>query len=84
MGYPVAVFVLVIFLSVVAALNSTAEESRQGKGLSHFDPDASHVCSSQGCFVGKKEYGDKRSYIAWYGIPYALPPLGELRFRVRV
>ncbi|XP_055694763.1 juvenile hormone esterase-like [Lutzomyia longipalpis] len=38
------------------------------------------VCTKVGCIRGKAEEGRLRPYEAFYGIPYAEPPLGELRF----
>lgn len=41
------------------------------------------VCYSDGCVQGKTEDGNLKPYDAWYGIPYASPPINELRFKVR-
>lgn len=40
------------------------------------------ICLYDGCVQGKSEEGNVRGYDAWYGIPFATPPLGPLRFRV--
>lgn len=40
------------------------------------------ICLYDGCVQGKAEQGNVRGYDAWYGIPFATPPLGQLRFRV--
>ncbi|XP_055696159.1 juvenile hormone esterase-like [Lutzomyia longipalpis] len=37
------------------------------------------VCAKAGCIRGKIENGRLRPYDAFYGIPYAEPPVGELR-----
>lgn len=42
------------------------------------------VCISDGCVQGKTEKGNVKSYNAYYGIPFATPPTGELRFKVTV
>lgn len=40
------------------------------------------VCTSKdGCFKGKLE--DNGDHTAWYGIPYAAPPVDQLRFQVK-
>lgn len=48
--------------------------------------DSSPVCIDDGCLQGKVEPDSKLrpSYEAWYGIPYASPPVGTLRFEVSV
>uniref|UniRef100_A0A1B0F0L2 Carboxylesterase type B domain-containing protein n=1 Tax=Phlebotomus papatasi TaxID=29031 RepID=A0A1B0F0L2_PHLPP len=38
------------------------------------------VCAASGCVRGKVESGRKKPYDAFYGIPYAEPPVGKLRF----
>ncbi|XP_055700011.1 juvenile hormone esterase-like [Phlebotomus papatasi] len=38
------------------------------------------VCAECGCVRGKFESGRKKSYDAFYGIPYAEPPVGKLRY----
>ncbi|XP_055691281.1 juvenile hormone esterase-like [Lutzomyia longipalpis] len=39
------------------------------------------VCADEiGCFRGKYERGLEKPYEAFYGIPYAEPPVGKLRF----
>ncbi|GAB0089996.1 hypothetical protein DMENIID0001_046270 [Sergentomyia squamirostris] len=38
------------------------------------------VCAKDGCVRGKYESGWKKPYEAFYGIPYAEPPIGKLRF----
>ncbi|XP_055700012.1 carboxylic ester hydrolase-like [Phlebotomus papatasi] len=38
------------------------------------------VCVECGCVRGKFESGRRKSYDAFYGIPYAEPPVGKLRF----
>lgn len=38
-------------------------------------------CVEQGCLVGRTEAGNKKPYEAYYGIPYAAPPVGKLRFK---
>lgn len=40
------------------------------------------VCIDNGCVQGKVETGNDKAYEAFYGIPFALPPVGELRFKV--
>ncbi|XP_055697376.1 cholinesterase 1-like [Phlebotomus papatasi] len=40
---------------------------------------APEVCAISGCVRGKSENGRKKPYDAFYGIPYAEPPLGKLR-----
>lgn len=39
-----------------------------------------NVCVRDGCLLGKAERGHKRPYDAFYGVPYAAPPIGPLRF----
>lgn len=44
------------------------------------------VCCREGCVLGTTEevsQSEKR-YEAWYGIPYAAPPINELRFKVMI
>lgn len=41
------------------------------------------VCIRDGCLQGKSERGNFIRYDAWYGIPFAAPPVGELRFKVK-
>ncbi|XP_055694314.1 juvenile hormone esterase-like [Lutzomyia longipalpis] len=41
--------------------------------------DFSDVCTNAGCIRGKIESGRIKPYQAFYGIPYAEPPVGELR-----
>ncbi|XP_055678843.1 juvenile hormone esterase-like [Lutzomyia longipalpis] len=40
----------------------------------------SEVCAKAGCVRGKVESGRVKPYEAFYGIPYAEPPVGKLRF----
>ncbi|XP_055697377.1 juvenile hormone esterase-like [Phlebotomus papatasi] len=40
---------------------------------------APEVCAASGCIRGKSESGRKKPYDAFYGIPYAEPPIGKLR-----
>lgn len=47
-------------------------------------PSRLKVCLHDGCVQGKTESGNVRGYDAWYGIPFAIPPLGQLRFKVRL
>ena len=42
------------------------------------------ICLSNGCVRGTREEGVTQSFDAFYGIPYATPPVGPLRFRVRL
>lgn len=43
-----------------------------------------HVCVSNGCLNGIAENGLLRSYDAFYGIPFAQAPVGNLRFKVMI
>lgn len=40
------------------------------------------VCIPDGCVVGTTEDGNEKPFDAWYGIPYATPPIDDLRFKV--
>lgn len=43
------------------------------------------VCLNDGgCILGKLENGNKESYEAYYGIPFAEPPTGQRRFEVHL
>ena len=42
------------------------------------------ICLSNGCVRGTREKGATQSFDAFYGIPYATPPVGPLRFKVRL
>lgn len=42
------------------------------------------VCIKDGCIQGIIQDGNKKEYEAWYGIPFAEPPIGEMRFRVNL
>lgn len=48
-----------------------------------FTPSPSVVCITDGCVRGVVVPGNFKPYTAWYGIPYAAPPVGSLRFKVR-
>lgn len=42
------------------------------------------VCFQDGCVLGKTENGNLHPYDAFYGIPFATPPVGPLRFEVKL
>lgn len=50
--------------------------------LSGSPPNRHTVCISNGCIQGKSEKGNVKGYDAYYGIPFATPPTGFLRFKV--
>lgn len=66
-----------IILTLAVFLVSSAISS-EGRASS----DGLRVCIRNGCIQGKSEKGNVKGYEAWYGIPFARPPVGLLRFRV--
>lgn len=45
-------------------------------------PSVVELCTSNGCLRGRTESGNVKPYNAFYGIPFAAPPIGSLRFKV--
>lgn len=91
MWSPVAVCLLVLWLGSVSSSPSSnrtvlvledqhkSDETRYTAQNKNWDLE---VCTSMGCLLGTTEEGFERPYLAWYGVPYATPPLGDLRFEV--
>lgn len=70
---------------LVGAFVSCSEEIEDGvKDIFSTKPstDKRTICIANGCLKGKLEAGNDKKYDAWYGIPFAAKPLGQLRFRV--
>ncbi|GAB0099595.1 hypothetical protein DMENIID0001_154810 [Sergentomyia squamirostris] len=61
-------YVLILTTSLVFAVVSSGLENPE-------------VCAPAGCVRGVVKSGRLKAYEAFYGIPYAEPPIGELRFR---
>lgn len=77
--------VRVLWCLFLGALVSCSEETEDGlKGIfpANYPNDKHTICIDNGCLKGKLEEGNDKSYEAWYGIPFAAPPLGQLRFKV--
>ncbi|XP_055697378.1 juvenile hormone esterase-like [Phlebotomus papatasi] len=70
------------FLCTSFTLISSQNSSETGTDGASFRKPLSQpeVCAECGCVRGKFESGRKKSYDAFYGIPYAEPPVGKLRF----
>ena len=65
------VLFLVLCLTVVSGLGSSVGD----------DP-LRILVEDYGYVQGTIEEGNEKSYDAWYGIPFAVPPTGHLRFEV--
>lgn len=74
--------VTLCILGVVLLSCSAQDISLYGGTGSVSQGDPNKVCIDDGCIVGKLETGNLRPYSAFYGIPFATPPIGRLRFKV--
>ncbi|XP_055678829.1 juvenile hormone esterase-like [Lutzomyia longipalpis] len=72
--------ILIFFSNFLFQVNSKAKTPLYGIFFARTDLTSPEVCAKVGCFRGKFESGRVRPYEAFYGIPYAEPPLGDLRF----
>lgn len=78
-------FALACLLVACSAARSPESDSSPVNNNPFVFPKTSNrqtICLYDGCVQGKSEEGNVRGYDAWYGIPFATPPLGPLRFRV--
>ncbi|XP_055678822.1 juvenile hormone esterase-like [Lutzomyia longipalpis] len=70
---------LFFFLKCVNYL-TCAESSNESVTIEKLVNSELEVCAKAGCVRGKFESGRIKPYEAFYGIPYAEPPIGKLRF----
>lgn len=68
--------VLILTAALVASDQTTLDEAHS---TSNLHPE---VCTTEGCLFGVYKRGNEHPYKAFYGIPYAAPPVGPLRFKV--
>lgn len=68
-------FVIIVVLEIISGVLS--------KGCSEGSLKRLKVCIPDGCLQGVTKKGNKKPYDAFYGIPFATPPIGLLRFKVR-
>ncbi|XP_055685328.1 juvenile hormone esterase-like [Lutzomyia longipalpis] len=62
---------------LILGINSQNQSKDFSEKLTYSEPE---VCAKAGCVRGKVESGRLKPYDAFYGIPYAEPPVGKLRF----
>lgn len=67
---------ILICVSLVVAEDVVDETRRASSGSSNLK-----VRTTEGSLLGKFEQGHRRPYEAYYGIPFAAPPVGALRFK---
>ncbi|XP_055683587.1 juvenile hormone esterase-like [Lutzomyia longipalpis] len=71
------VLFLIFFDYLISSINS---QSFSADFFARLAPSSAEVCAKAGCIRGKVETGRIKPYEAFYGIPYAEPPVGKLRF----
>lgn len=74
-------FCLVVLLLSGAQAQEFNVTQPQGEAKCLSDCDDRIVCVTEGCLLGKLKQGNVHSYQAFLGIPYASPPVGNLRFQ---
>lgn len=78
-GRSVLLFLVTNLIAALVASDTVALD----EALSSANPHP-EVCTTEGCLVGIYKRGNVRPYKAFYGIPYAAPPLGPLQFKVGI